>query len=151
LLAGGNVPLEQDKAYWEVKVSELAAPCWVGVATGAAAVQDLPEEMDRCEMDMSKLWGYRSDNQEVFKGKIKAGTVVGMSYNQSSGPPTVNFFLDGELIEGVEIDGIRGVVSPSVGVSQGSSLICNFSHNFECKPSGRYENYDGVILAGNMI
>lgn len=144
------VMMEQDKAYWEIKVTK-AGPCWLGVATGAAALENLPDlNEDEGDMGNTKLYGHRSED-DGMKGKIKEGTVVGMSYNQASGPPTINFFIDGELLEGVAIEGIRGVVTPAVGVQQGAELKCNFSHQFEVKPTGRYEKYDGIMLAGSMI
>lgn len=144
------VQLEQDKAYWEIKVVKKGA-LWFGVATGASPLQELPGAgEERSEMDMNKLWGYHSEDP-LFKGEIGEGTVIGVSYNQASGPPAVNFFLDGVLVEGGEIDGIRGVAIPTAGTTGATVLKCNFSHVFECPPSGRYEKYDGVMLAGKMI
>jgi hypothetical protein len=161
---------------------------WFGVGTGASALQELPEAgQERCEMDMSKLWGYHSDDAlfkgspapctvdwwgvgqgfastvrcrrhregdcdaSVSSGEIGEGTVIGVSYNQASGPPTINFFLDGVLVEGAEIDNIRGVALPTVGTAGATVLKCNFSHEFKCTPPGRYEKYDGIMLAGSMI
>jgi len=149
-LATCAVEMEQDKAYWEVKVTKNG-PMWVGVATGASPMVAIPDvDEDQGTMGINKLWGYRTDD-ECLKGKVTEGTVLGMSYNQASGPPEVNFFVDGVLIEGAAIGGIRGVVSPAVGVAEGAAAKCNFSHKFECAPTGRYAKYDGIILAGSMI
>ena len=149
-LAMCAVELEQDKAYWEVKVIQ-AGTLWIGVKAGGAALGEVPEvDMDRGDMDIQKVWGLHGDDAPL-KGKIKDGTVLAMSYNQASGPPAINFFVDGELLADCEIEGIRGVVSPTIGIGEGATLKCNFGHSFECKPSGRYEQYDGVMLAGKMI
>ena len=101
-------------------------------------------------MGINKLWGYHSDD-DLLKGKINEGTVLGMSYNQASGPPTVNFFVDGVMIADCEITGIRGVLAPTAGTGAGTELKCNFGHKFECTPPDRYAKYDGIILAGSMI
>ena len=81
---------------------------------------------------------------------MKQGTVIGMSYDQGSGPPTVEFFIDGEQLLGAGISSIRGTVAPAVGVHGGSSITCNFGHTFAKPPPERFK-FDGVMVTGKMM
>ena len=100
-------------------------------------------------LQLQKLWGLNSQDA-ALKNLVKDGSVLGVSYDQSSGPPTINFFIDGNHLLGKDISGIKGVVTPACGID-GAALTCNFGHTFAKPPEGFYAEFDGVMLAGKMI
>ena len=100
-------------------------------------------------MDTAKTWGLHGGDP-ALKGRIKQGTVLGVSYDQGSGPPAVNFFVDGVQVLGKGIESLRGLVAPAVGVSGGASVTCNFGHTHSKPPPERFQ-FDGVIAAGKMM
>ena len=100
--------------------------------------------------DAQKLWGLHSSDAAV-KGRVSKGTVLGMSYDQSSGPPTVHFFIDGKQQFECAIQSIKGLVVPAVGVTGSASVTCNFGHKFAKPPEGSTAEFSGVMLAGKMM
>ena len=100
-------------------------------------------------MDADKVWGLHSGDP-ALKGRAKQGSVLGVSYDQGSGPPAVNFFLDGQHLLGKGIESLRGLVIPAVGVSGGGSVTCNFGHTFTKPPPEQFQ-FDGVMAAGKMM
>lgn len=122
---------------------------WVGIAGRGAGLEALPSPNTHREIqDRQHLWGWHS-HDPLWKERVGAGTVIGVSYDQSSGPPTVNFFIDGELVDGAVIFNVKGQVHPACGVSS-SALDCNFTHDFVCPPPEEYHS-DGVMSAAGMM
>jgi len=137
--------LEQDRAYWEV--TDTTGAFWVGVAARNASVERVPARgTARPDQDRQQLWGLHSED-ELLRQR-REGAIIGVCYDQSLGPPTVDFFLDGRLLEAARISHIRGAVKPAMGVCN-SEASCNFSHSFACPPPEQYRS-DGVIAAFSM-
>ena len=81
---------------------------------------------------------------------VQEGSVLGVSYDQSSGPPTVNFFVNGAVLPDLAISSIRGQVVPACGVSGEATVSCNFGHAFAKTPPPEY-HFDGVMMTGKMM
>eukprot|EP00656_Telonema_subtile_P020099 TRINITY_DN21265_c0_g1_i1.p2 TRINITY_DN21265_c0_g1~~TRINITY_DN21265_c0_g1_i1.p2 ORF type:complete len:218 (+),score=55.50 TRINITY_DN21265_c0_g1_i1:133-786(+) len=155
-LAGSGVALcstklDQDRAYWEVTVNSEDGECWVGVAGKAAAVEKCPgAQVARGDQDTAQLWGLHSaDLQSHAFAHLKKGDTIGVLYDQACGPPTLEFFYNGNVLDGARISHIRGQVTPAVAVQDGG-LDCNFTHTFAHPPLGQHSS-DGIIAASGMI
>ena len=87
--------IQQDKVYFEVTIHSIESPVWVGVGRVSPELElgSLPGlNPTKEEQDAAQLWGLRTDSPllVVEAGKQPPPFVMGVAYDQSSGPPTVD-------------------------------------------------------------
>uniref|UniRef100_A0A7S3LPW5 SPRY domain-containing protein n=1 Tax=Aplanochytrium stocchinoi TaxID=215587 RepID=A0A7S3LPW5_9STRA len=143
--------LHQDKVYWEITVVETGEGKFrLGVCKVAGIKDDLQALDDLLGDDrMADVsWALKSDQcTTLFAG----GDTIGISYDQISGRPQVDFYLNGDKLPGCSISGLSGVVCPAVSVTYGVELKGNFSVedvDFEFLPPA---GFSGIIPSRSMI
>ena len=103
-----NVPIIQNKAYFEVKIRSNGQ--WgIGLATKKV-------DLDKVLGNDSESWVLRNDGNVLFNNSIKfkmnrtieEGDIVGVTYDHE----LLNFYLNGDDLE-ASITGIRGTVYPA--------------------------------------
>eukprot|EP00750_Incisomonas_marina_P005330 INCI13910.2.p1 GENE.INCI13910.2~~INCI13910.2.p1 ORF type:complete len:177 (+),score=20.39 INCI13910.2:138-668(+) len=101
-----NVPLHQDRAYWEVTIVDL--PEGSNFALGVAKQQTVQtggtDANGKKEVSSSALyekplgtnpqmsWGIGRQSLEAAKPELKAGDTIGVVYDQGTGAPCVELF-----------------------------------------------------------
>lgn len=127
-----NVPIIQNKAYFEVKVQ--AGGVWgIGLATSKANLSHCPLGVDK------ESWVLRQDScvhanneQRVQTGRqVDEGDIIGVAYDHE----VLSFFLNGDDLE-VAFTGIRGTVFPVIYVDEGAILDIQFSSFSHQPPPG---------------
>mmetsp|Transcript_13909 Transcript_13909/g.39739 ORF Transcript_13909/g.39739 Transcript_13909/m.39739 type:complete len:189 (-) Transcript_13909:106-672(-) len=120
--------IEQDAAYWEVRVRDLGTECHMGVAyTQSFQLLD-------CQIgDGQSSWAVGPPSLE-----LKEGDVVGVAFGQGD-IPNLRFFLNGELLDDFTVTRVRGEAHPAVSVGGGTVLDVVFEPGgFKHTPPGRH-------------
>mmetsp|Transcript_4650 Transcript_4650/g.5252 ORF Transcript_4650/g.5252 Transcript_4650/m.5252 type:complete len:206 (-) Transcript_4650:95-712(-) len=143
--------LHQDRVYFEVLVTKAGegkfrvGVCRVsGIKDRKDALNDLLGE-EKLE-DVS--WALKSEQSTTL---FAEGDTIGVTYDQSSGRPTLEFYHNGDKMPGCSIAGLSGLVCPAVGVTDGVELTGNFSMeeaDFEFMPP---QGFSGIIPSRSMI
>lgn len=136
--AYANSPLDQTKAYFELKVIDVGE-FFVGVGR-------------RNTKDLDKHLGDRENSWALHSGKTcelaEAGDIIGVSYDLSGIRAILTFYKNGEIMEDQTITGIKGEVWPCVSVSGKAMLQANFGQEaFANKPDG----FEGIIFSMDMM
>ena len=136
-----NTSVEQDQCYFEVKVARRGS---VGVGLSR---KKRPSDLGSHLGDGKTSWCFRTD---AF-GDLEEGQVIGCSYDQLHSPALLEFYLDGEKLDGQSIKGARGHLYPAVSVGDGAMVIANFSRsegNFAFPPPA---GFTGIVPHQDLI
>lgn len=109
----GNVSLEQDAAYWEVRIERPEGRWCVGVGRDLVLEVPLGGPSD-------KAWFLSSEKVNAVKGDV-----IGIAFTQAD-LPNLRFFYNNQLVEGASVSRIRGMVSPIFSVEDGVEIIVAF-------------------------
>lgn len=138
-----NVPIIQNKAYFEVKI-QANGFYGIGLATHRVNLNNIPLGQD------SEAWVLRNDgyiytnNKSKFQisQKIDEGDVIGVTYDHE----ILNFYVNGDDME-CSITGIRGSVFPAFFVDDGAILDVQFNAFYHQPPVG----YDRILLEKTIL
>lgn len=113
-----NVPIVQDRAYWEVHVVELgaggpgAARLQAGCCTGAQKGGDiLMQELGATPGSFAVHFG------SLGQALLRAGDVIGVAYDQAVFPVTINIWHNGSPVPNPSTRGLKGEQWPALFVS----------------------------------
>ena len=145
-IALANAALHQSRAYWEIKVLDPGTFC-CGVSHRIS-----PDRLVG-HLDQNKggkhHWGVRFNDRDAKKHiSVNPGDTIGVLLDQSE-VPILHFQVNGKPLQGKSIRGIRGLVFPSVSVSQETRLDANFGPSKFRYPIPR--GFSGVIRAQDVI
>lgn len=141
--AFSNAPINQDKAYFEVKVQSSGV--WgVGLASRKCAVNKVPLG------DTEESWVLRNDgrifhnNEETGKlsAVLQEGDVLGLTYDHVE----LNFMLNGKPMN-CPCLGIKGTVYPVFYVDDGATLDVQFTNFYHDPPSG----YESIMIEQSLL
>lgn len=138
-----NVPIKQNKAYFEVKV-QAKGEWGVGLATRRVDLNKVPLGTD------SESWILRNDGAVYNGGSTKfrtkhaidEGDIIGVTYDHE----ILNFYLNGDDLE-ASITGIRGTVFPVFYVDDGAILDVQFNAFYHQPPAG----FDRILVEKSII
>jgi hypothetical protein len=126
-----------------LKGQQLGAAFCVGVSN------KLPEEALGSQLsDSDKAWCLSSQRSTV---NFAAGDVVGCSFDQASGRPRVEFYLNGEALPGCAVVGCKGTVYPALGLSEGAKLKVNFSQDATGFTHEPPRGFCGIIASRSVM
>lgn len=146
----GGAEVEQDAAYWELRVLALpaGAGCCAGVArqsapldgplAAAARPQLLGSALEEDEEAPSapqpqSVWALSSE-----VAGLAEGDVVGVAFGQGE-IPNLRFFRNGEPLERESVAHVRGTVCPAFSVQGGAVLAVSFERNaFRFRPPANF-------------
>ncbi|CAK0874559.1 unnamed protein product [Prorocentrum cordatum] len=137
--------IEQDAAYWEVRVLDLGAECHIGVAYELSG-----HLLDSQLGDRSCSW--------TLSQELHRGDVIGVAFGQGDIPNLrsmsawpdcfgaledsdrwAGFFRNGQQLDDATVSRVRGEAYPAVSVSGGAELLLVFDEkDFEHAPPGRH-------------
>jgi len=120
--------IEQDAAYWEVKVVE-AGPFSVGLAKHYD-----PKNLNCQLSDLKGSVGIQSTSNKV---SFENDDIIGVVVDQNN-IPMLRFYKNGEELFDLAVKKIQGVYMPAVSVDLGAELELNFdeaSWSHECPRS----------------
>mmetsp|Transcript_58768 Transcript_58768/g.137577 ORF Transcript_58768/g.137577 Transcript_58768/m.137577 type:complete len:192 (+) Transcript_58768:88-663(+) len=138
LLTGKGVALagtviEQDAAYWEIRVLEpgtTSRSAFVGVALDLNG-----QRLDSKLGDGTSSWALGGD---LPGGALQKNDVIGVAFGQGD-IPNLRFYRNGTEIREAEVLRIRGEAFPAFSVSDGAELLVVFeSSSFAQDPPGRH-------------
>ncbi|CAF0971057.1 unnamed protein product [Brachionus calyciflorus] len=138
-----DVPIIQNKAYFEVKVR--SSGLWgIGLATKRVDLNRVPLGND------PESWVLRNDGSIYFNNNVKfrtnrtfdEGDIVGVTYDHE----LLNFYLNGDDLE-TAITGIRGTVYPAFYVDDGAILDVQFNSFYHQPPNG----FDGIMREKSIL
>lgn len=122
-----NTILEQNRSYYELTVVEAVGVFCVGVAS--TKFRDFDSFMTNATdkkiknkevKEQGRLsWGYMVPD-------AKKGDVIGCTFDLSGIRAVMRFYKNGKRIKGMDVEGIRGDVTPAVSVSDKCVLQVNF-------------------------
>jgi hypothetical protein len=117
--AMASAPIEQDAAYWEVKVIKQG-DIQIGVSRKLTS-KELEAGVSRtAEVGQERYW--------VFSEPLFEGDVVGVAFSQSDFP-NLAFTKNGKSMPGNDFKKITGMVYPVVGVGSGACVKVVFEHD----------------------
>mmetsp|Transcript_83439 Transcript_83439/g.239682 ORF Transcript_83439/g.239682 Transcript_83439/m.239682 type:complete len:190 (-) Transcript_83439:93-662(-) len=122
--------IEQDAAYWEVKIISVGVGVQVGVSYDLSG-----HLLDSQIGDKESSWALCSGPD----GKpLEQGDVIGVAYGQGD-IPNLRFFHNGTPLEEATVLRIRGEGYPSVSVCSGAEILWVFDpDHFANPPPGRH-------------
>ncbi|XP_052784251.1 SPRY domain-containing protein 7-like [Mya arenaria] len=141
--AFSNAPINQDKAYFEIKVQSSGV--WgVGLATRKCGVDKLPLG------DTEESWVLRHDGKLYHNGEergkmpqpLQEGDVVGLTYDHVE----LNFRLNDKPTN-TPFTGIKGTVYPVFYVDDGATLDVQFTNFYNTPPFG----YDSIMIEQSLL
>ena len=141
-----DTALHQDQAFFEVllvAVPEGGAKFCVGLAR-----KRLGKVLEEQLGNGTSTWGLQASASTVA---FKKGDVVGVAYDQSSGRPRLDFYHNGERLEGCAVTGIKGLVYPAVSVEDGTSLKVNFAVNDSDFKHDVPPGFNGIMKARGLV
>nr|CAG4648285.1 EOG090X0EPP [Moina brachiata]SVE93292.1 EOG090X0EPP [Moina brachiata] len=133
-----NTPINQDKAYFEVRLQQTGI--WgLGLATGKADLNKVPLGNDPDSWVLCSD-GYLRHNKEELHHITQIpqeGDTIGISYNHIE----LNFYVNGQKLD-CPFTNVKGEVYPAVYVDEGAVLDVVFEDFARDPPPG----YDKIIL-----
>eukprot|EP00931_Biecheleriopsis_adriatica_P055136 TRINITY_DN32531_c0_g1_i1.p1 TRINITY_DN32531_c0_g1~~TRINITY_DN32531_c0_g1_i1.p1 ORF type:complete len:192 (+),score=30.45 TRINITY_DN32531_c0_g1_i1:65-640(+) len=134
--------IEQDAAYWEVRVLEVgnSNQCFVGVALELAN-----QRLNSMIGDATSSWAVGGN---LPGGPLQKNDVIGVAFGLGD-IPNLRFYRNGQQIFEAEVLRIRQEVYPAVSVSDGAEVLMVFEGaGFAHEPPGRHTS---VIPPRKMI
>jgi len=124
--AFADTVIEQDAAYWEVKVIDVGGTYRVGVAKDG---MNLEAQIG----DNQSSWGLSSTSTPM-----QEGDVIGVAFGQDD-LPNLRFFVNGNSIDTASVMRVRGEVYPALSVAGSAALAFVFKpEHFAHIPAGRH-------------
>jgi len=138
-----NVPIVQNKAYFEVKVQQSGL--WgIGLATLKVDLNKVPLGKDSESWMLCSDGGLHHNNEE--QGKLpeipQEGDIIGITYDHVE----LNFYLNGKPLHS-PIIGTKGTLFPVVFVEDGAILDVQFNDFFHQIPMG----YDKIMIEQSLL
>mmetsp|Transcript_23355 Transcript_23355/g.32658 ORF Transcript_23355/g.32658 Transcript_23355/m.32658 type:complete len:193 (-) Transcript_23355:283-861(-) len=137
-----NVPVIQNRAYWEFKIIETGNFC-VGVCEPSKA------SLDGQLSDRKRTWAISS---KATKRDLKKGDTIGLAYDLSDIRPVLKMYLNGKVAKILKCNGeMHGDVYPCVSVAGGCMLEANFEgslHEFQYGPP---QGYCGIMYTRDIL
>mmetsp|Transcript_9598 Transcript_9598/g.26010 ORF Transcript_9598/g.26010 Transcript_9598/m.26010 type:complete len:191 (+) Transcript_9598:139-711(+) len=122
--------IEQDAAYWEVKVEKIGVGCQIGVSYDLSG-----HLLDSQIGDKENSW---SVGVGANGAVLAEGDVIGVAYGQGD-IPNLRFFHNGTYIEEATVLRIRGEAYPAISVCSKAELRWIFDPlQFAHAPPGRH-------------
>lgn len=141
--AFSNAPINQDKAYFEIKIQSSGV--WgVGLATRKCSINKVPLG------DTEESWVLRHDGRLFHKneeqGKLpevpQEGDVVGLTYDHVE----LNFWINDKPMN-IPMLGIKGTVFPVFYVDEGATLDVQFTNFYNDPPDG----FDSIMIEQSLL
>lgn len=138
-----NVPIVQNKAYFEMKLQQSGV--WgVGLATRHADLNRVPLGRDR------DSWVLCHDGNIVHNGEVMyrlsdmpmEGDIVGVTYDHVE----INFYLNGKNLQ-CPVTGAKGEVFPVFYVDDGAILDAAFTTFYHQPPPG----FDRIMVEKSLL
>jgi len=137
-----NVPVIQNRAYWEFKVVEAGHFC-------AGVCEPSKKNLDLQLNERKRTWTFSSRG---IKSECKKGSTVGLAYDLSDIRPVLKIYLNGKLIKTIKCSkDMHGDVYPCVSVEEGCMLEANFEgslHNFQYGPP---QHFSGIMYTRDIL
>eukprot|EP00435_Cladocopium_sp_Y103_P041632 s1976_g11.t1 len=131
-VALANCVVEQDCAYWEVRVLE---PGSSSRAFCGVALELNGQRLDSKIGDAQTSWAIGGD---LPGGPLQKDEIIGVAFGQGN-IPNLRFFRNGKEIPDTEVLRIRGEVFPAVSVCDGAELLLVFdAPSFAHEAPGRH-------------
>eukprot|EP00913_Durusdinium_trenchii_P006594 g6194.t1 len=131
-VALANCVVEQDCAYWEIRVLE---PGTSSRAFCGVALELNGQRLESTIGDTQTSWAIGGD---LPGGPLEKDDIIGVAFGQGA-IPNLRFFRNGKEIPGTEVLRIRGEAYPAVSVCDGAELLLVFdSPSFAQDPPGRH-------------
>eukprot|EP00933_Yihiella_yeosuensis_P015714 TRINITY_DN13619_c2_g1_i1.p1 TRINITY_DN13619_c2_g1~~TRINITY_DN13619_c2_g1_i1.p1 ORF type:complete len:192 (+),score=37.90 TRINITY_DN13619_c2_g1_i1:50-625(+) len=124
--------IEQDAAYWEVRVLEVGQDnlARVGISFDVGG-----QRLDSHIGDGQSSWAIGGD---LVGGPLVKNDLIGIAFGQGD-IPNLRFFRNGEAIYDAEVLRVRGEAHPAVSVGEGDELMWVFEPGaFAKTPPGRH-------------
>lgn len=138
-----NVPIIQNKAYFEVKV-QASGSYGIGLATRKVSLNNIPLGNDSDSWVLRNDGGIYSNGFKKFQisQTVDEGDIIGVTYDHE----LLNFYINGDDME-CAITGIRGTVYPSFFVDDGAILDVQFNAFYHQPPIG----FDRILLEKTIL
>mmetsp|Transcript_1063 Transcript_1063/g.1497 ORF Transcript_1063/g.1497 Transcript_1063/m.1497 type:complete len:193 (+) Transcript_1063:168-746(+) len=136
-----NVPLVQNRAYWEIKVVEAGKFC-VGVCELTKTT------LDSQLSDRKRSWVFSS---KAMKTTIKKGDFLGLSYDLSDIRPVLKLYINGKLVRTMQCSKDAGDVYPAVSVSDGCVLEANFEGSVDKFQYGPPNTFPPIMFTRDIL
>ncbi|GAB6018912.1 SPRY domain-containing protein 7 [Chamberlinius hualienensis] len=138
-----NVPIVQNKAYFELKLQQSGL--WgVGLATQKVDLNKVPLGNDTESWVLTSDGTLKHNNEE--KGKIpeipQEGDIIGITYDHVE----LNFFLNGKPLH-CPLTGAKGTLYPAVYVEDGAILDVYFEVFTQQVPIG----FDKIMIEQSLL
>jgi hypothetical protein len=135
-----SAPIEQDVAYFEVKVLQPGRIS-IGVARKLSA-KELEAGLlkhDGEDKELPRSW--------VYSAPLAAGDIIGVAFSQAD-MPNLSFTKNGKEQRKFDVKKIGGMVYPVVSVGDGASLKCVFeAADFANSPPARF----GALMVAQSV
>jgi len=129
--AMASAPIEQDAAYFEVKIIKPGAIS-IGVSRKLSA-EELESGISKPDGESKEL-----PRSWVYSSHVAEGDVIGVAFSQAD-IPNLSFTKNGSPERKFDVKKIGGMVFPVVSVGDGASLKCVFeASDFANSPPARF-------------
>ncbi|KAK2175221.1 hypothetical protein NP493_743g03025 [Ridgeia piscesae] len=138
-----NVPIVQNKAYFEVKLQ--CTGIWgVGVATEHCDMNTIPlgENTDSWVLRHTAALYHRGEEKGTISEMPQEGDVIGVSYDHVD----LNFFVNGHPMNS-PISGIKGTVYPVFYVDDSAILDVHFKRFYHQPPEG----FEEIMIEQSLL
>ncbi|CEL92292.1 unnamed protein product [Vitrella brassicaformis CCMP3155] len=124
-----NVPIIQDKVYWEVRVLKVGR---ILVGVSRELVGDYLENL-AADGDGRGAGGFGDGVMSWARAfgvqggiPVAPDDVISCTFDQSDIPTRLAFRLNGKALDSATISGVKGEVRPAVGIAEGACVEVNF-------------------------
>jgi hypothetical protein len=59
---------------------------------------------------------------ELYRLKVKPGTIIGCQFDQSDFPAVMKYSRDGEFVDSAQITGMKGSLFPAISIAGGGEV-----------------------------
>lgn len=152
-----NACLLQTRCYWEIIVLEANSTNHPVLQLGVSRKNK--EEIEKKTLKNSSCaWAqifttsHDSSSHESGENQlttISKGDVIGLTYDLSGIRAELKFYLNGTLLNNLNVSGIKGDVYPAVYLTEGITIQANFGQTqFKHAPPPSFES---IILSQDLI
>ncbi|GAB1605547.1 SPRY domain-containing protein 7-like [Argonauta hians] len=138
-----NVPIVQNKAYFEIKV-QCGGSWGVGLALKKVDLNTVPVGGE------ADAWILRNDGKLYHNNEVKVqipelaqeGDIIGLAYDHVD----LNFFLNGKPTN-TPVSGLKGTLFPIIYVDDGAVLDVQFATFYHQPPDG----FDRIMIEQSLL
>ena len=132
----------QDKIYYEVRVIRVG-DIRIGLAKSDSTNLEIGVGED------SDSWGHQfGATDELYRLKVKPGAIIGCLFDQSDYPAVVKYTRDGEILDSVQVTGMKGALYPAVSLAQGGEVEVIFDNQMFVHPIP--EGFSHIMVSKNF-